>query len=98
MVITVESGFLPQGRLALFAAASRDEVTGGLDEQGHGIFTYYFLKGLSGAAKNASGAVTLKGLFEYVKPLVQDAARRQNRDQTPVLYGLQQDHPIIRFD
>jgi hypothetical protein len=53
---------------------------------------------LSGAAKNASGAVTLKGLFEYVKPLVQDAARRQNRDQTPVLYGLQQDHPIIRFD
>jgi hypothetical protein len=98
MVITVESGFLPQGRLALLAAASRDEVTGGLDEQGHGIFTYYFLKGLSGAAKNASGAVTLKGLFEYVKPLVQDAARRQNRDQTPVLYGLQQDHPIIRFD
>jgi hypothetical protein len=98
MVITVESGFLPQGRLALFAAASRDEVTGGLDEQGHGIFTYYFLKGLSGAAKNASGTVTLKGLFEYVKPLVQDAARRQNRDQTPVLYGLQQDHPIIRFD
>lgn len=98
MVITVESGFLPQGRLALFAAASRDEVTGGLDEQGHGIFTYYFLKGLSGAAKNASGAVTPKGLFEYIKPLVQDAARRQNRDQTPVLYGLQQDHPLVRFN
>lgn len=98
MVITVEPGFLPQGRLALFAAASRDEVTGGLDEQGHGIFTYYFLKGLSGSAKDAAGTVTLKGLYEFAKPLVQDAARRQNRDQTPVLYAPQQDRPLIRFE
>jgi hypothetical protein len=98
MVITVETGFLPQGRLALFAAASRDEVTGGMEEQGHGIFTYYFLKGLSGAAKDKSGTVTLKGLYEYAKPLVQDAARHQNRDQTPVLHGLQQDRPLIRFE
>jgi hypothetical protein len=97
MVITVETGFLPQGRLALFAAASRDEVTGAMEEQGHGIFTYYFLKGLSGAAKDTSGTVTLKGLYDYAKPLVQDTARRQNRDQTPVLYGLQQDRPLIQF-
>ncbi len=98
MVITVDPGFLPQGKMVLFTAASREEMTGGLDDQGHGIFTYYFLKGLSGAAKNSGGAVTLKGLYEYVKPLVQDAARRQNRDQTPILYGLQQDHSLIRFE
>jgi len=98
MVITAESGFLPRGRLALFAAASRDEVTGGMEEQGHGIFTYYFLKGLSGGAKDASGTVTLQGLFDYTKPLVQDAARRQNRDQTPVLHGLQQERALARFE
>lgn len=98
MVITVDPGFLPQGKMVLFAAASREEMTGGLDDQGHGIFTYYFLKGLSGAAKDSGGAVTLKGLYEYVKPLVQDAARRQNRDQTPILYGLQQDRSLIRFE
>jgi uncharacterized caspase-like protein len=98
MVITVEAGFLPSGNMTFFGAAARDEISGGLDEQGHGLFTYYFLKGLSGAAKDASGAVTLKGLYNYLKPLVQDEARRQNRDQTPVLHGLQQDRLLVRFE
>lgn len=98
MVITVDPGFLPRDKIVLFTAASREEITGGLDDQGHGIFTYYFLKGLSGAAKNKAGAVTLKGLYEYVKPLVQDAARRQNRDQTPVLFGPEQDRSLIRLE
>jgi hypothetical protein len=98
MGITVSPEALPHGKLVLFGAASGDEITSTLDDQGHGIFTYYFLKGLSGSAKTPSGAVTLKGLFDYLKPLVQDAARRQNRDQTPVLYGPQQDRVLVRLE
>lgn len=70
--------------LTLLAAASGDQITTTLPEQGHGIFTYYLLKGLNGAA-GSSGALTPQALYSYLKPKVQDAARRQNREQTPVL-------------
>jgi hypothetical protein len=67
--------------LTLFAAAKGDEITGGLEEQGHGLFTYYFLKGLRSGAKDA------EGLFEFLKPKVSQGARRQNREQDPVFKG-----------
>ncbi|MEK7233278.1 MAG: hypothetical protein AAB268_05650, partial [Elusimicrobiota bacterium] len=70
--------------------------TNTLEDQGHGTFTYYFLKGLSGDAKDASGRVTTEALYDYLKPKVQDAARRQNRDQEPVLHG-QGDRELVRF-
>jgi len=81
--------------LTMFAAASGDQITSTLEDQGHGTFTYYFLKGLSGEAKDASGAVTAKSLYGYLKPKVQDAARRQNRSQEPVLRG--GDRELVRF-
>lgn len=96
MVITADPGVFPQGKVILFGAAAGDEISMGLKEQRHGLFTYYFLKGLSGEAKNASKAVTVKGLYDYLKPLVQDEARRQNQEQTPVLLGMQQDHVLFR--
>jgi uncharacterized caspase-like protein len=88
LVNNVEMSLASGGKILLFAAASPKEITSTLTEQGHGIFTYYFLKGLDGAAKDASGIITPRGLFDYLKPKVQDAASRQNRDQTPVLDGV----------
>ncbi|MDD5657065.1 MAG: caspase family protein [Elusimicrobia bacterium] len=95
LVTKVGAAAVP-GNLTVFAAASGDQITSTLDDQGHGTFTYYFLKGLSGAAKDGSGAVTAKGLYDYLKPKVQDAARRQNRDQEPVLHG-SGDKELVRF-
>ncbi len=97
LVPRVDTGELPPGRLTLLAAASDQEITSVLPEQGHGIFTYYFLQGLSGAAQGPDGSVTAESLYRYLKPRVQDAARRQNRDQTPVLRGQNRDSPIVRF-
>lgn len=87
LVAHVDEGVGPEARLTVFAAASSDEITGTLAEQGHGAFTYYFLKGLGGAAQDKSGAVTAKSLFDYLRPNVQDEAHRQNREQTPKLLG-----------
>ncbi len=70
------------GNITVLAAASGDEITGSLDEQGHGMFTYYLLKGLEADPKASA-----KSLFGYLLPRVQDEARRQNRVQTPVLAG-----------
>jgi len=95
LVMKAEAVPAPQD-LTGFAAASSDQITSTLEDQGHGTFTYYFLKGLSGGAKDASGAVTAQGLHDYLKPKVQDAARRQNRDQEPVLHG-RGDRELIRF-
>jgi len=87
LVMKLDTAVEPDGMLVLFAAASAQEITSTLKEQGHGIFTYYFLKGLGGAAENKSGTVTFKGLYDYLRPKVQDEASRQNRDQTPLLEG-----------
>ena len=95
LVTKVDDGAVPQN-LTVFAAASGEQITSTLDDQGHGTFTYYFLKGLSGGAKDGSGAVTAKGLYDYLKPKVQDAARRQNRDQAPVLHALG-DPKLVQF-
>lgn len=89
LVGRVDTAIDPGGKIVLFAAASAREITSVLKEQGHGMFTYYFLKGLDDAAQaKDSKGLSARSLYEYLKPKVQDAASRQNRDQTPVLDGL----------
>lgn len=81
-LVTIRSGTSALGpNTTLLAAARGDEITGGLDDQGHGLFTYFFLKGLR------SGAVDTLSLYGYLKPKVEAASHRQNRDQEPVLAG-----------
>ncbi|PKN75275.1 MAG: hypothetical protein CVU52_06195 [Deltaproteobacteria bacterium HGW-Deltaproteobacteria-10] len=95
LVLTSDKMTIPE-RLTVFAAAEGDQITSTLEEQGHGTFTYYFLKGISGDAKGTAGAVTAKGLYSYLKPKVQDVARRQNRNQDPVLH-IKSDRELIKF-
>jgi len=95
LVLTSDKVTVPE-KLTVFAAAEGDQITSTLEEQGHGTFTYYFLKGISGDARDTAGAVTVKGLYSYLKPKVQDAARRQNRNQDPVLH-LKADRELIKF-
>ena len=81
LVTKVEQGISLDAKLTVLAAASGDQITGTLEEQGHGMFTYFFFRGLS------DGLNTGKALFDYLDPKVQDEARRQNREQKPVLLG-----------
>ncbi|MCR4295557.1 MAG: caspase family protein [Elusimicrobia bacterium] len=81
LVAKVDESVPSAANLTVLAAASGTEITGSLDEQAHGIFTYHFLKALSGGAK------TPRALYDYLKPRVQDDARRQNREQSPTLAG-----------
>ncbi len=81
---------VPAGeRMTVLAAASGEEITGTLNEQGHGMFTYFLLKGL------ADGKKTARQLHDYLTPRVQDEARRQNRQQTPSLAGASLDSPLL---
>lgn len=81
--ITVQA----EGKVSVISASAGDQISGANDEVGYGLFTYNFLQGLNGAGKDAQGKVTLNSLYGYLKPRVQDEARRANRDQTPQLQG-----------
>jgi len=83
LVNRVDTGAAGLGKVVVLAAAGPDEITGTASGQGHGLFTYYLLKGLN----DRRGKSTAKELYDAVLPEVQDAARRDNRDQTPQLRG-----------
>ena len=83
LVTQIDEGMRGAGKLVVMTAAGPDEVTGTDEKNGHGLFTYYLLKGLN--EKRGKGPV--QGIFDYLLPNVQDAARRDNRDQTPQLFG-----------
>ena len=78
----LNSAFARSVVVALSAAAA-DQVSGTIEGQGHGTFTYYLLRGLNGAAKDENGWITVRSLHDYLTPNVQDVARRSNRNQTP---------------
>jgi hypothetical protein len=86
-LVLVKEAMLPKGnRLTVLTAASGDEVAGSIDQQRHGLFTYYLLKGLGGAADpDATGHVSVGDLHSYVRKNVMRDAHRQNREQDPVL-------------
>ena len=80
LVAKVDAGVAP-AKVTVLAASAANEISGSLDESRHGAFTYFLLKGLD------AGKTTPKALADYLTPLVQDEARRLNRDQTPQLQG-----------
>lgn len=71
------------GKIVVLAAAGAEEITGEEENQGHGLFTYYFLKGLNESA----GKHNVGQIYGYLKPKVEEAARQSNRGQTPQLLG-----------
>lgn len=83
LVGKVDLGAGVAGRVAGLTASASDEVTGTDEASGHGLFTYQLLKSLNAR----SGKATMKELYDALTPKVRDAARRDNRDQTPQLIG-----------
>ena len=77
----------PDNRINVLTASAKNEVAGTLENQEHGLFTYYLLKGLQGKAGKNSGHVDLKELYEYTHAGVSAAAHRQNREQNVQLYS-----------
>jgi len=55
---------------------------------GHGIFTYYLVNGLKGAADlNRDGIISLQELYEYVEQQVSAKSRAVGGNQHPVMKG-----------
>ena len=89
MVLSIENPILASGKTVVLTASSGTQMSSTFKEKGHGLLTYFFLKGLQGAGdQNKDGAVDLTELFEFVKPNVERVARREfNNEQTPQMIG-----------
>jgi len=89
---TVDDQFLERltrskGR-AIVTASRTSEVSIELPELGHGIFTYYLVNGLKGAADlNRDGIISLQELYEYVEQQVSTKSRAVGGNQHPVMKG-----------
>lgn len=86
MLLTVENPVLSARNMLVLSAAAGNQISIAFPEQRHGLFTYYFLKGLQGAADaNQDNSVDVEELYAYLKPQVETAARRMNTEQSPQL-------------
>jgi tetratricopeptide (TPR) repeat protein len=69
-------GDLTQSLFSLTASRDREAANeSGLLEGGHGVFTYYVVKGLEGEAVSHNGTVTADDLAEYVHTQVREATQ-----------------------
>lgn len=86
MLIKVDGPQVGGPNLIVLTAAAGTQVSSAYMEKRHGLFTYYFLKGLQGEADvNKDHTVELHELNNYIKANVEAVARRKNVDQSPQL-------------
>jgi len=93
--LSVENPILASGNTVVLAASAGDQVASTYEQKGHGLLTYFFLKGLQGdAGRDNDGTLELAKLYTYLRPQVERIARREfNNEQTPQLLG---DPEILR--
>lgn len=73
---------------AIVTASRPSELSVELPELGHGIFTYYLVRGLQGYADlNRDGIVSLQELYEYLTQEVSRKSRAVGGNQHPMLKG-----------
>jgi uncharacterized caspase-like protein len=89
IVTEVKNPILGKGKTVVLAASTGDQISSTYEQKGHGLFTYFFLKGLQGEGDtDKNGKIEIAELFEYLRPRVERVARRQfNNEQTPQLVG-----------
>jgi len=72
----------------VFSSSSENQLSNWYPEKKHGLFTYFFLKGLQGGADaNGDKQITVGELEKYLNDNIPEIAREQNREQTPQVLG-----------
>jgi hypothetical protein len=86
MLISVTDPVIASSNLIVLSAAASNQISSAYMDKRHGLFTYYFLKGIQGEADaNKDSIVDLQELDAYLKSMVPATARRMQVDQTPQL-------------
>ena len=89
LVMNLQNNMILSKNMTVLSASSGDQISSTYDEKGHGLFTYFMLKGIKNEnVLNPDGSIKMDDLFGYLKPQVERIARKQyNNEQTPQLIG-----------
>ena len=80
LVMNMDKQVFHSDRIAILSAAAGNQISSTYEEKVHGLFTYFFLKGIK------NGNSELGTLYNYLKPQVERIARKTyNNEQTPGL-------------
>ena len=89
LVMNLQSNIALSKNMTVLSASSGEQISSTYDEKGHGLFTYFMLKGIKNEdVVKPDGSIMVEDLFGYIKPQVERIARKQfNNEQTPQLIG-----------
>jgi hypothetical protein len=87
IVLKANENIFP-GNFTVITASSLDQISSSSPELKHGIFSFYVMKGLEGAADlDGDGKITAGELQNYLMDMVPRHAMKMNRKQEPQLVG-----------
>jgi hypothetical protein len=88
LVMNLQGNLNLPKNVTVLSASGGDQTSSTYDEKGHGLFTYFLLKGIKDEeVVSSDGSLKLNNLFSYLKPQVERIARKQyNNEQTPQLW------------
>ena len=89
LVMNLQGNVALSRNMTVLSASSGEQISSTYDEKGHGLFTYFLLKGIKNEdVVKPDGSIKMDDLFDYIKPQVERIARKQyNNEQTPQLIG-----------
>lgn len=87
LVMNLQANVALSRNITVLSASSGEQISSTYDEKGHGLFTYFLLKGIKDEdVVKPDGSIAISDLFSYIKPQVERIARKQyNNEQTPQL-------------
>ena len=102
LFVTVENSLIAKEHTIFFTASRADQVSNWYPEKKHGMFTYFFLKGLQGAADiDKNGAVTVSEMGQYLlnenSGVPYWSLREFQRPQTPQVLGSDTTRVLVKY-
>lgn len=88
----------------MLSSSKANQVSSWYDEMQHGLFTYFFLKGIRDTKKsdkNSDGILTYQELFEYISDNSEGvpyfARKLNNVEQNPTIQGNASNHTLLKY-
>ncbi len=95
-IVADDENKIPEN-FTIFTASKPDQISSGLKEAKHGIFSYYLMKGLEGKAdSNKDKQITNGELLAYMDQNVSEKALDLGRQQNPSITG-NPDQVLIKY-
>lgn len=73
--------------VTILTAAANDQLSSTLPATGHGLFSYYLMRGLEGEASGGGRSLTASDLLGYLSSRIPPEAAKLGRSQTPQVVG-----------